>query len=304
MIGNPPLVVGIGEILWDRFPDGDRLGGAPANFAFQAGQLGAKAQVVARLGRDSDGDRILTELAREGVSLEFLQRDDFHPTGTVLVELREGQPTYTITQNVAWDFLEATPALMDLAAHVDAVCFGTLAQRSPTSRETIQQFVERCPERAIRLFDINLRQQFFDKPTLQFGLKMASVLKLNADEVQVLPKLLGWLDLDGAARDAIAARLLQQFDLELVAITLGAEGCELHTPHKVIRSKAPAVECVDAVGAGDAFSAALVMGLIKKSPLQHIADHANSVGAFVASQRGAMPPLPANLALALSPTSH
>ncbi|MFO0885818.1 MAG: carbohydrate kinase [Pirellulales bacterium] len=304
MIGNPPLVVGIGEILWDRFPDGDRLGGAPANFAFQAGQLGAKAQVVARLGRDSDGDRILKELAREGVSLEFLQRDDFHPTGTVLVELREGQPTYTITQNVAWDFLEATPALMDLAAHVDAVCFGTLAQRSPTSRETIQQFVERCPERAIRLFDINLRQQFFDKPTLRFGLKMATVLKLNADEVQVLPKLLGWLDLDGAARETIATRLLQQFDLELVAITLGAEGCELHTPHKVIRSQAPAVECVDAVGAGDAFSAALVMGLMKKSPLQQVADHANSVGAFVASQRGAMPPLPTQLAHALSPTSH
>ncbi len=295
MIGSPPIVVGIGEILWDRFPDGDRLGGAPANFAFQAGQLGAKAQVVARVGRDSDGERIRQQLRDAGISLDFLQQDDNHPTGTVIVKLDDGQPTYTITRNVAWDYLEATTSLMDLAAHVDAVCFGTLAQRSDTSRETIQQFIERCPERSIRLFDINLRQQFYDRTTLQFGLKIASTLKLNADEIAALPRILAWEKLEHATPAEIAKRLLEEFDLDLVALTLGAEGCELHTSGKVVYSKAPAVECVDAVGAGDAFSAALVMGLLKKRPLQAIADHANRVGAFVASQRGAMPMLPENL---------
>lgn len=297
MIGNPPVVVGIGEILWDRFPDGDRLGGATANFAFQAGQLGAKAQVVSRLGQDADGDRIRQQLTEAGISLQYLQQDARHPTGTVIVELADGQPTYTITQHVAWDYLETTTPLIDLAAHVDAVCFGTLAQRHSVSRETIQEFVERCPERSIRLFDINLRQHFFDRATLQFGLKVATVLKLNADELLALPKLLEWQGLANANSQQICQRLLNEFDLDLVALTLGAQGCELHELGKVYYSEAPKVECVDAVGAGDAFSATLVMGLLKKLPHQQIADHANRVGAFVASQRGAMPKLPPELML-------
>lgn len=281
-------VAGIGELLWDRFPDGDRLGGAPANFAFHAGQLGATSRIVSRLGRDIDGDRLAAVLDQQNLATDFIQRDASHPTGLVRVAIKEGQPTYVIENPSAWDFIELTDELKTLALTLDAVCFGTLAQRNPVSQRTIQEFVRLCPPKTLRLFDINLRQNFFTRETIEFGLSQATTLKLNGEELERLAALFGWPS-PGAET---VARIFKLFPLEWIAVTLGADGCEIHTHDKTVRSKAPPVTCVDAVGAGDAFSAALVTGLLNRLPLEKIANHANRVGAYVASQHGAMPPLP------------
>ena len=290
MTHRPPLVAGIGEVLWDKFPDGDRLGGAPANFAFHAAQLGAQARVVSRIGCDPDGERLGLELRRRGLSTEYLQTDAAHPTGTVLVQVEAGQPTYTITPSVAWDFLEPTAALQNLAPQLDAICFGTLAQRNSVSRDTIRQVIAACRADALRLFDINLRQTFYTRDDIEFGLSHATVLKLNAEELAVMGRMYG-------CQTDVTDRLFERFPLDLIAVTRGAQGCELHTRRETVNSAGLPVQCVDAVGAGDAFSAMLALGLLKKLSLQEIADRCNRIGAHVASQPGAMPQLPADVRL-------
>ena len=281
-------VAGIGEVLWDRFPDGDRLGGAPANFTFHAGQLGATARIVSRIGRDADGNRLAGLLEKRGLSGEFLQRDPAHPTGLVRVKLQDGQPSYVIESPVAWDFLELTDDLKKLAAGLDAVCFGTLAQRHPVSRRTIQEFVRLCPKTTLRLFDINFRQNFFSPETIEFGLSQATALKLNGDELVQLAGLFGW----PTQAETALAEIFNRYPVEVIALTHGADGCEIRTRGQAVRAKTPKITCVDAVGAGDAFSAALVTGLLANQPLEKIAEQANRVGAYVASRAGAMPELP------------
>ncbi len=285
---SQPRVAGLGEILWDRFPDGDRLGGAPANFAFHAGQLGAESQTISRIGNDADGRGIISLLQSRGLSDIFIQRTDIHATGIVSVEINDGQPTYVIKQPVAWDFIEMSDDLKDLAPHLDAVCFGTLAQRNPVSRQTIQQFIRLLPKATTRLFDINLRQDFYSPEVIEFGLAHSSLLKLNHEELSVVAQLFEW----GTPEDALK-QILDRYPIKLIAVTLGEKGCELVTREGKIRAAAPRVKCVDAVGAGDAFSAALVMGLLADLPLENIAEKANRTGAYVASQPGAMASLPA-----------
>jgi fructokinase len=284
---SQPRVAGLGEILWDRFPDGDRLGGAPANFAFHAGQLGANTQIVSRIGNDPDGERLAGLLQSRGLSDAFIQRTDLHATGIVRVEIDAGQPTYVIEQPAAWDFIEMSDELKALAFELDAVCFGTLAQRSPVSRQAIQQFIRLLPETTTRLFDINLRQAFYDAEVIHFGLCRATLLKLNREELDVIARLFKWDSPDVATREILA-----RYPIELIAVTLGEKGCELITREGKVRAAAPKITCVDAVGAGDAFSAALVMGLLADLPLEKIAEKANRTGAYVASQPGAMAPLP------------
>ncbi len=291
-----PVIVGLGEVLWDRFPEADRLGGAPANFAFHAAQLGARARIVSRIGRDPDGARLGQALADQDVSRDHLQIDPVHPTGTVLIQLRDGQPAYEIPAPAAWDFLEWTPDLEQLAAQADAVSFGTLAQRNPVSRATIRQFVRSTPATALRLFDINLRQSFYSREVIEFGLAHATVVKLNGDELGVVARLFNW----PADAGALAARAREIFGVRGIALTLGAGGCELYFEGAAVRSVPPPIECRDAVGAGDAFSAALILGLLGGEPLQSVADRANEVGAFVASQSGAMPRLPEALSMILA----
>jgi fructokinase len=284
---SQPRVAGIGEILWDRFPDGDRLGGAPANFAFHAGQLGADAQIVSRIGNDPDGEQLARLLSTRGLSDAFIQRTDLHATGIVRVEINAGQPTYIIEQPAAWDFIEMSDELKALASELDAVCFGTLAQRNPVSRQAIQQFVQLCPKKTTRLFDINLRQAFYDAEVIEFGLDHATLLKLNGEELEVLSKLFQWTSSEHAIKEIFA-----RYPIELIAVTLGEKGCEIVTREGKVRAAAPKITCVDAVGAGDAFSAALVTGLLADLPLEKVAEKANRTGAFVASQPGAMAPLP------------
>jgi fructokinase len=283
-----PRVAGIGEILWDCFPDGDRLGGAPANFAFHAEQLGAQATIVSRVGIDADGERLTALLNTHGLSTKLLQCDDNYPTGRVRVELHAGEPSYVIESPAAWDRLDLTDELKHLATSVDAVCFGTLAQRHAFSQRTIQQFIRLTPPKTLRLFDINLRQDFFTTEIIDFGLSHATALKLNSEEVKSLAQLFSW----PADARATIAEIFKRYPLELITLTKGAEGCEIHTRDRVVQARAPQVTCVDAVGAGDAFSAALVNGLLANQSLQAIADQANRIGAYVASQAGAMPPLP------------
>lgn len=289
--GRKPLVIGLGEVLWDRFPDGDRLGGAPANVAFHASQLGAQGIPVSRVGRDADGDRILAELKGKGLSVEAIQRDPARPTGIVRVTLDKGQPSYVIEEGAAWDALESTPQLQELAARADAICFGTLAQRTPLSRRTLQDFVTRTAPGTLRLFDINLRQAFYDRGSVDFGLSHATVLKLNGDE---LPIVAGLFDLP-IAIDTVCGWLFENFPLQWIALTRGAEGCELRSRSETIRSAAPRVTCIDAVGAGDAFSAALIASFLEGRSPQEAADRANRIGAYVASQPGAMPSLSPSL---------
>jgi fructokinase len=279
-------VAGIGEILWDRFPDGDRLGGAPANFAFHTGQLGASSRVVSRIGADADGHRLAALLDRQGISREFLQTDPEHATGTVEVTLRQDQPSYEIKAPVAWDFLELTSELKSFAGSLDALCFGTLGQRHAVSRRTIKNILQLCPPTTLRIFDINLRQEFYDREVIEFGLRHATVLKLNGDEQIAIGRLFGWTPA------YVIAAILNTYPVRWIAVTKGAEGCEIHTRDDSVQAPAVAVETVDTVGAGDAFSAALALGLLVGRPLEDIAAQANRVGSFVAGKAGAMPPLP------------
>ena len=284
-------VAGIGEVLWDRFPDGDRLGGAPSNFAFHSAQLGAEGHIVSRVGRDPDGLRILKTLTDHGLAVDLIQQDAAHRTGLVRVKITLGQPSYVIEHPSAWDHLELTPPLKEVAKNLDAVCFGTLAQRNEVSRKTIQKFIQLCPQKTLRLFDINLRQDYFTREIIEFGLTHATVLKLNDDELERIGRILEW----SAPAEETVAQLFKLFPLTVIAVTHAAEGCTLHSRSQSVRARAPKVTCVDAVGAGDAFSAALVCGLLHQQPLEKIAEHANRVGAYVAGKPGAMPPLPPEL---------
>jgi fructokinase len=293
VIKPPPLVVGIGEVLWDKFPDGNRLGGAPANFAFHAGQLGARAKLVSRVGLDSDGDALMQGLKEAGVDRRDLQKDAQHSTGEVRVTLDEGlEATYEIVKNAAWDFLAWNEDMQALASATKALSYGSLAQRNDRSRTTIQRFVRSAPIDSFRLFDINLRQNFYNRDIIEFGLDHATVLKANTKELEVIAEMFHW---GGAHEEQIIELLLKHHPLKGVAVTHGGAGCNFYYDTEKVHSAAPKVEVRDTVGSGDAFGAALVVGLLRGEPIQVVADRANAVGAFVASQAGGMPKLPPSL---------
>ncbi len=278
-----PLIIGLGEVLWDRLPGGDRLGGAPANFAFHVSQLGVRAVLVSAVGTDDAGQRLAARLAKTGVDLSDLQHDGSHATGAVTITLEHGEPRYEIAADAAWDHIAWRPGLDQLARECDAVCFGTLAQRGTVSRKTIQFFLQAARPVSVRVFDVNLRQQFYTREILDAGLRHASVVKLNDEELRVIA---GLLNLD---RDDPVSHLLEKFALDLVALTLGADGCELRSREQTVRAAAPRIMLADAVGAGDAFTAAMVCCLLRGDSLAETAERAVQLGAFVASQPGAMP---------------
>jgi len=293
-------IAGIGELLWDLLPRGKQLGGAPCNFAFHAMQAGFDAHVVSALGKDRDGEEILRVMGQLGLDPQHIQIHPEYPTGTVSVELaEEGIPTYTIHENVAWDFITWTRELESLAAEVEAVCFGSLAQRNQVSGGTIQRFLEATGTECLRVFDINLRQSFYDKKTLVRSLELCNILKLNEDE---LPVLAGFLNLQGSEEE-ILDRLLQAYQLRLIAYTKGSQGSWLMTPDESSRSKVPPVEIADTVGAGDSFTATLLAGTLNGLPLKHIHQTATEVAAFVCSRHGATPVLPQHLLARLYPST-
>ncbi len=288
---DPPCIIGLGEILWDIMPSGTFLGGAPANFAFHANQLGARSVVVSAVGTDDLGTRIVDELGRLGLTTQGLRRVA-QPTGTVTVATVNGQPSYTIHTGVAWDFIPFDDGLRDLAQAADALCFGSLAQRSPDSRRSVQAFLRATRQDCCRVFDINLRQHYYDRETIETSLGLSHVLKLNHEELPVVAELLKL----PSAPEATISELLHLYNLRLVALTRGGDGSSLYTKWRTSQHPGhPVEQLADTVGAGDSFTAALVMGLLHQDDLDVIHDRAARLASFVCTQRGATPQLPDEL---------
>lgn len=283
-------IVGLGELLWDVFASGKRLGGAPANFSYVANLLGDKGITASRVGSDLLGDEAIARLAQLGLTSAFVQRDQKHPTGTVQVEIdRAGQASFEIAQSAAWDFLGWTAEWHKLADEADAVCFGSLAQRSQASRDTIRSFLRATRQDALRIFDVNLRQNFYRAEIISESMHLASIVKMNHKELPIVMRLLGGQHVNDLES---AGRLLPQYDLRLVCVTRGSNGSLLISRDEISEHLGFKVKIADTVGAGDAFTAALVHGLLRNEPLSRINDLANRVGAWVASEPGAMPPSP------------
>ena len=287
-----PIVVGLGELLWDVFPGGRRLGGAVTNFAYHAQVLGGRGIVVSCVGDDESGREIVERLAELDLTREFVAVDANHPTGTVTVQVDGGgRPNYTIHEPVAWDFIPLMAGAADLAARSDAVCFGTIAQRTAASRRTIGEFLAATRPNCLRIFDVNLRQSYYTDEIVGRSLDRCDVLKLNDEELPVVGRM---LSIAGSEIEMLR-RLAERYSLRLVALTRGRGGSLLWSPREASAHRGVSAQIVDTVGAGDAFTAALAMGLLRGLDLAAINDHANRVAAFVCSQRGATPKLPAEL---------
>jgi fructokinase len=284
-----PLVIGLGELLWDCFADSRRPGGAPANVAFQANQLGCRGIVCTRVGRDALGDELIAFLASQGLSTEAVQRDREYPTGTVTVDTSQpDRPRFVIHENVAWDYLELDASWRQQMSRAAAVCFGTLAQRGAVSRKTIHGALEAAGPDCLIVYDVNLRQRWYDRSWIEQSLAKSKIAKLNGDEVGVLADL---LELGSAEHAGFAEAMLKRFPVEAVCITRAEKGCLLVTREETIDSPGVPVQVADAVGAGDAFTAALIVSRLRGWPLAAQAAFANRVGALVASRPGAMPVL-------------
>jgi fructokinase len=280
-------IIGLGELLWDIFPDRKSLGGAPANFAYITTLLGNQGIVASRLGDDAHGREALQRLRALGLDLDHVQSDCAHETGTVQVELDDkGVPQYQILRPVAWDFLEWTADWQNLARNAAAVCFGSLAQRSEASRATISSFLH-AATRAVRIFDVNLRQDYYSQDILTESMKLADIVKLNDEE---LPKVMRLTELPARDEQSSAQLLLQSYDLKLVCITRGSRGSLLvKNDGEISEHRGFQVKVTDTVGSGDAFTAALVHEFLHKSSLDPMNEFANRVGAWVATQAGGMP---------------
>lgn len=291
--GAKPLVVGIGEILWDILPDGRQMGGAPANFAFHASSMGASGVIVSAVGEDEPGRAILAEMGRRGLDRSGVAVIRTAPTGAVTVSLdAEGIPRYVIREGAAWDVIPWTDGLRDLAARADAVCFGTLAQRSAVTRGTIGAFLDATRPDCLRVLDLNLRRSSLSRDMVSRLLRRATVLKLNDDELRTVAAM---FSLPGSETAALAG-LLGSFALSMIALTKGPSGSRFFGPGADRSHPGRPVEVRDTVGAGDAFTAALVSGLLKKKSWDEIGDRANRVASYVCSRKGAWPELPPELA--------
>ena len=280
-------------MLWDVFPDGDHFGGAPANVAVHAAGLGAEACMVSAVGRDARGDGALERLAAAGVDCSAVARLDDHPTGVVRVTIDgAGLPSYDIALGSAWDFIPWSGAVERAAQDAGAICFGTLAQRSPVSRATIRRAVAATREPAWRLFDVNLRQHYYDARVLVESLELANAVKLNEEELPEVARLCG---LETAPPTDQLRALCERFRLRLAALTRGSCGSLLVTSDGVSECAAPSTEIADTVGAGDAFTATLLVGILTARSMDEVNRRANAVAAYVCSQAGATPPLPRDL---------
>lgn len=279
-------VLAIGEVLWDLFPSERHLGGAPFNFCYHCHGLGAKAAMVSRVGNDPLGLEILEQARNSGIATGLVQTDSEHRTGAVDVTLDgAGNPSYRILEGVAWDFIEAHEQVLTAAREADVICFGSLAQRSPISRNAIQRVVSAASPSALRVFDINLRQRYYSEQIVRESLAMCSVLKLNNDELAVLQQMLDLPTQDSEA----AAALMTRFALDVVAVTMGEDGARAWSRADAAEARGVRVKVRDTVGSGDAFTAAFTLELASGSNLSRALAMANAAGAYVASQHGATP---------------
>jgi len=286
-------VVGLGEALWDVLPSGKKLGGAPANFAYHATQLGYKAIAVSAVGHDQLGNEMLAAFDAKGV--KYMMPRVPYATGIVQVMLdAQGIPAYDIKENVAWDNIPFTEEIEDIAKNCCAVCWGTLAQRSLVSRTTIHRFLDTMREipKPLKIFDINLRQHFYSKEIIEESLKCCNILKINDEELVILANMFNYLEFD--AKDT-CLRILKDYSLDVLVLTCGAHGSYVFTPDIVSFLDTPQVEVIDTVGAGDSFTGAFCVGLLRGMKIEDAHKMAVEVSAYVCTQKGAMPELPERL---------
>ena len=283
------LVVGIGEALWDVLPEGKKIGGAPANFAYHVSQFGLESRVVSAVGEDKLGMEILENFREK--KLNCMIETVPYPTGTVQVSLdAEGVPCYDIKEGVAWDNIPYTPALEGLAKQTKAICFGSLAQRSVVSRETINRFLDAMPdEDTLKIFDINLRQRFYTKEILCNSFRKCNILKINDEELVTVSRMFGYPGIDLQDKCWI---LLAKYNLKMLILTCGVNGSYVFTPGEVSFVETPKVEVADTVGAGDSFTAAFVSSILMGKTVREAHLRAVKTSAFVCTQNGAMPVLP------------
>ncbi len=284
-------VVGLGEALWDVLPEGKKLGGAPSNFAFHAGQFGLNSIAVSALGEDKLAEETVQQL--EEKKLNYCMPRVPYPTGTVQVALdEEGVPTYDIKENVAWDNIPFTDEVKHVAENTRAVCWGSLAQRNATSRETIYRFLDTTPNDCMKIFDINLRQNFYTKEVICESLKRCNVLKINDEELVIIGRMFGYPGLDIENKCWL---ILGKYNLDMLVLTCGVNGSYVFTPGAMSFQETPKVEVADTVGAGDSFTGTFCAAILAGLPVAEAHRHAVEVSAFVCTQNGAMPQVPDTL---------
>ncbi|MBO7558980.1 MAG: carbohydrate kinase [Bacteroidaceae bacterium] len=286
-------VVGLGEVLWDVLPEGKKLGGAPANFAYHAGQFLGNNNTIAisALGEDRLADETIEALREHGLN-DLLPRVPY-PTGTVQVTLDEqGIPTYDIKENVAWDNIPFDNDIQQIARNCRAVCFGSLAQRNVVSRETIHKFLDATPDDCLKIFDINLRQQFYTKEIIKESIQRCNILKINDEELVLIGRMFGYPGLDIENKCWL---ILGKYNLDMLVLTCGTNGSYVFTPGQMSFQPTPKVEVADTVGAGDSFTGSFCAAILNGKPVAEAHKKAVAVSAFVCTQNGAMPILPPEL---------
>ncbi|MBP3778832.1 MAG: carbohydrate kinase [Prevotella sp.] len=284
-------IVGLGEALWDVLPDGKKLGGAPANFAYHAAQFGLDTIAISALGEDKLAEETIDALKEH--NLNYLMPRVPYPTGTVQVTLTgDGIPTYDIKENVAWDNIPLTDEMLEIAKNARAVCFGSLAQRNVVSRENIHKFLDATPDDCVKIFDINLRQQFYTKEVIKESLKRCNILKINDEELVLIGRMFGYPGLDIENKCWL---ILGKYNLDMLVLTCGTNGSYVFTPGQMSFQETPKVEVADTVGAGDSFTGSFVGSILNGKPVPEAHKTAVQVSAFVCTQNGAMPVVPERL---------
>ncbi len=292
LIDVKPVVAGIGEVLWDVLGDTETLGGAPVNFAYHAGQLGAAALAISSIGDDLRGQRALSTLREYRVATDHITVIEGVPTGYVQARVdSDGVATYVFPDGVAWDRIRIDSRTMAIVPRLDAVCFGSLAQRSVHSRSTIQRFLKSLRYGVLKVFDLNIRQGYYSREIIRDSLELADILKLNDEEIVLLARL---ENLKGSV-DQQLRLLVERYRLSLAVLTRGADGSLLVSSAAISDHPGYQAEVVDTIGAGDSFTAVTAVGMLKGYSLESINEQANRVAAHVCSYRGAMVPLPENL---------
>ncbi|MBO4645341.1 MAG: carbohydrate kinase [Bacteroidales bacterium] len=299
------FIAGIGEILWDKFPDKKRLGGAPANFAYHAGQIAKFFQkpftpiAISAISDDADGQELLDVLDSKGLPCQLAKVSKDYPTGVVDVKQKEGKNDYTIVENVAWDHIPFTEEMSQIARNARAVCFGTLAQRHEESRRNIHQFLASTPKECLRICDINLRGHFYTPEVLQSSLKISTILKTSDEELPLLPGLLNSTGSptipevcteDGASMTATCQAILKEFpNLRMLILTCGPKGSYVFSDGEMFSTEAPSLEKANTVGAGDSFTGTFCASLLSGKSIPEALRYATMVSAYVCTQEGAMP---------------
>lgn len=286
-------IVGMGEALWDCLPDGRKIGGAPANFAYHVKQFGFKSLAISAIGKDELGAEIVEKFNQR--NLEHLLETVDYPTGTVQVTLdQKGIPCYEICEDVAWDNIPYTDRLDEIAHNCQVVCFGSLAQRNPVSRETINRFIDSMPlaEDTLKVFDINLRQHFYTEETIVNSLNKCNVLKINDEELVIVSRMFGYPEL---SQSDACRRILETYGLKMLILTCGTDGSYVFTSDETSFQPTPKVQVADTVGAGDSFTGSFIASILKGKTIPEAHKRAVEVSAYVCTQNGAMPVLPAQL---------